>query len=505
MPDTPDTLQLIVNNDLFLKAEHVIAHVRAQIQSPFLLDAKLGDHSRRPISNEVITKAYGIPFSSIRHRMAPVIEALLQTDHGHSNPLREIGQRANDVIARSAIPNRHHRRPALYSEATIKALINMGSATPQHSTIIRAAGYVLPPPAVTRSHNIDSIITDIAAHMARSHGQQTSAQILQSLQHRQDLLDKWPELDLALFIHRVTNINPDHNGFYHPDQPWGDHISTKQLVANTMLRIFAREQQPRTIDYLANETEQLVGNFLPDGYNTADAIRAAAYESDQVSWQGTSTFGLKTWESALNPRDMAGRRGRTEELTYAFLMQHGPAQTHEIIDHFRQTNGAKRRTVQEALNHDPAHRFIKLSDRRVAANPISQILNPDTPALATVPDGRDHRPPPVLYESELKWITYYVQALNELEAPFPHRVALTGPRAAGFAQSAPMTITVVVDPTHVTNLEPKLAAIAEHSSTLIPSAQPQFSITSPQDWERQQTLETLAPFHNIWLPPHDTH
>ena len=503
MTATPEKCHHILTDRICSEAQQVIALVRSNIQWPFLLDAKLGNHDNEPLSDAVIAEVHDIPFNSIGRWVVQISHALSQTDKQHGGPLAQTAQRANDVIARAAINNRHHRRPALYSETTIGALIKLGATTTQHSTLIRAAGYVSPPPAGSRRHDIDFIITDIAAHMARCHRHQTSVQILQSLQHRQDPLDIWPQLDLGLFIHRVANINPDHNGFYHPDQPWGNHISTKQLVANTMLRIFARDQQPRTIDYLAKETEQLVRNFLPDGYNTADAIRAAAYESDQVSWQGTSTFGLKTWESAINPRDMAGRRGRTGDLTYTFLMRHGPARTHEIIEHFRQANGTKRRTVQEALNHDPAHRFINLSSRRVAANPISQIINPDTPALTTVPDGREHRPPPVLYESELQWITYYVQALNELEAPFPNRVALTGARAAGFAQDAhPLEITIVVAPSDRPSLEHNLTRIAESTSQLVPSVQPNISLLSPQQWADLQETDNAEVYHNTWLGPH---
>ena len=50
------------------------------------------------------------------------MEAPVQTKHEHSNAPRESSQRTNDVIARSAIPNRHRRRPALHSDATIDDL-----------------------------------------------------------------------------------------------------------------------------------------------------------------------------------------------------------------------------------------------------------------------------------------------------------------------------------------------------------------------------------------------
>ena len=502
MPDAPDTVHHIVTDSLFSEAQQVIALVRSNIQWPFLLDAKLGDHNNKPMSDAVIAEVYDIPFNSIGTWLGRIIDALSRTDEQHGGPLGETAQRANNVIARAAIANRHHRRPILYSEPTIGAFIKLGAAVPQHSRLIRAAGYVSPPPAVPRSHDVDSIITEIAAHMARSYGPQSLAHILQSLYHQQDVLTNWPQLDLALFIHRVAGIRPDDCGFYHPNQLWGQHISTKRLVANTMLRIFARDQQPRTTAYLASETERLVGHLLPRQYNTTDAIRAAAYESDEVSWQGLSTFGLKRWDTALDPQNMVSRRGRTGDLIYAFLMQHGPGDIDDVIRHAQHTAGTKRRTIQEALNHDPAHRLIRISDLRVAANPIPQGHNPAAPSLVVVPEGQRHQPHPVLHESELLWVTRYVQALNDLTPPPPTRVALTGPRAAGFAQGEPMDITVVIDTGHSAGPEPRLEKIAKAASELVPSVHPNISILSPEQWDRQQAGEAPEAHHNVWLAPH---
>ena len=501
MPDAPDTVHNIVTDSLFPEAQQVIALVRSNIQWPFLLDAKLGDHNNEPMSDTVIAEVHDIPFNSIGRSLATIIHTLSRTDKQHGSPLGKTTQRANDVIARAAIANRHHRRPTLYSESTIGAFIKLGAAVPQHSPLIRAAGYVSPPPAVPRSHNVDFIITDIAAHMARSYGPQSQAQVLQALNHRQDLLANWPQLDLALFIHRVAGIRPDDRGFYHPDQLWGQHISTKRLVANTMLRIFARDQQPRTTAYLASETERLVGHLLPSQYNTTDATRAAAYESDEVSWQGLSTFGLKRWDTALHPQNMVSPRGRTGDLIYVYLMQYGPADIDDVIKHVQRSSKAKTRTVQEAVNHDPANRFIRLADGRMAANPIPRGHNPGTPFLTVVPDDDRHRPPPVVHESELLWLTHYLQALNELAPPLPARVTLTGARAAGFPLDDPMDITIVAGDDDRPSLEPRLAAVASAASDLVPSVQPQTSIMSPEQWEHQQGSEPRGAHHNIWLAP----
>ena len=501
MPDAPDTRHHIVTDSLFSKAQSVIAQVRRSIQRPFLLDAKLGDHNNEPMSDTMIAEVYDIPFNSIGKFMAQITQALSRTDQQHGSPMAEITQRANDVIDRTAIPNRHHRRPTLYSESTIGAFIKLGSAVPQHSPLIRAAGYVSPPPAIPRSRDLDFMITDIAAHMARSHEPQSPPQILQSLHFHQDLLANWPRLDPALFIHRVAGIRPDDHGLYHSDQPWGQHISTKKLVANTMLRIFARDQKPSTTAYLASETERLVGHLLPQGYNTTDAIRAAAYESDEVSWQGLSTFGLKQWETALDQKTMARPRGRTADLIYAFLIQHGPANIDDVIDHFQRTAGTKKRTIQNSLNHDLADRFVRIFERRVAANPIPQDHNPGAPSLVVVPDEHRHQPPPVLHESELIWLTRYLQAINDLAPPLPAQVAITGRRAAGFAMDDPLEITVVVEPSQRPKLEPRLKNIAAAASETVPSVRPTIIVLSPQQWTDSRSGSTPANHHDAWLPP----
>ena len=338
--------------------------------------------------------------------------------------------------------------------------------------------------------------------MARSHEPQSPDDILQSLNHRQDALDKWPQLDVSLFIHRVADIQPDDQGLHHPDQPWGDFISAQRLVTSTMLRILARDQEPHTTHYLTRETEKLVGHFLPDGYNTLSAIRSAAAKSNEVSWQGLSTYGLRKWDTALKPQNMPRPRGRTGDLIYTFLNQHGPADISDVIKHVQRSSKAKTRTIQEAVNHDPANRFIRLADGRMAANPIPQGHNPGTPYLTVVPDKDRHRPPPVVHESDLLWLTHYVQALNELAPPLPARVTLTGARAAGFALDDPMDITIVVDDHDRPSLEPRLAEIAAATSDSVPSVRPNIILLSPQQWDHQQAGEAPEAHHNAWLAPH---
>ena len=114
---------------------------------------------------------------------------------------------------------------------------------------------------------------------------------------------------------------------------------------------------------------------------------------------------------------MAQRRGRTGDIIYSFLMQHGLAVIEAVIEHVQRNTRAKKRTVQEAMNHDPADRFIRISDRRVAANPVPCDHNPDVPSLIVIPDGQLNQAAPVLHESELTWLTRYVQALNDLTPP----------------------------------------------------------------------------------------
>lgn len=267
-----------------------------------------------------------------------------------------------------------------------------------------------------------------------------------------------------------------------------------------MLRIFTRDQQPRNTEYLVSEIERLVGHLLPDGYNNLGAVRIFASTSDEVSWQGLSTFGLREWDTAIVPQNMAHRRGRTGDIIYSFLMQHGLDVGGAVIEHVQRNTKAKKRTVQEAMNHDPADRFIRISDRRVAASPVPREHNPDVPSLIVIPDGQLHRAAPVLHESELTWLTRYVQALNDLTPPIPARVALTGPRAAGFAQGEPLEVTVVVDTRHRIKLQPRLAEIAAAASELVPFVRPNINVISPQEWAKQQAGAAPAARHNAWLP-----
>ena len=501
MHPTRNTPDHVVSDDMRNAAQEVVDAVRRNTRHPFLIDAKLGDAECPPKTDRELASEHDTPPSTISYRWTIIAAAITQADQEHGNPLQKIAQRANDAMAAAAIINRHRRHPPVYSDDTIRIFMELGLAASQHSPLIRAAGHVLPPPTVPTGHGIDFIIADIASHMARSHEPQTPQQILQALRHRQQVLDQWPKLDIALFIRRVADIPIDPTGHYHADQPWGAFLSTGQLVLNTMLRILEREQRLLATKYLSSEVERLVGRFLPDGHNTSRAIRAAARASDEVSWQGLSTFGLRAWETALHPRSITTRRSKTGDLIYAFLIRHGPAGTDEIIEHVQRLSTAKKRTVQAAINHDPANRFIRSADGRVAINPIPQNLNPDSPALKITPDGHRHHPTPVLHESEMLWITHYVQALDELAPPLPAQAALTGSRAAGFALDDRMEITVVVDDRDRPDLESRLAEAAAVASESVPSVQPQISILSVEQWTERMDGATPEAHHNVWLAP----
>ena len=300
MPTTAISPQTIVTDALRVAADEVIGHVRRNTPYQFLVDAKLGGANSGPMADTKLASAHGTAPSTTSNRWTNIVKTLAQADQQHGRPLELIAQRANAVMAAAAIVNRHKRRPPLYSESTIGAFVQLDHATPEHSPLIRAAGYVRPPPATPLSHDIDFVIADIAAHMARSHEPQNADDILQSLDHRQEALDKWPQLDLTLFIHRTAGITPNHKGLFNPEQPWNRFISSSQLVANTMLRVLARDQKPRTTEYLTSEIERLVGHSLPPRYNTLSAVRAAASSSDEVTWHGLSTFGLRQWETGPN-------------------------------------------------------------------------------------------------------------------------------------------------------------------------------------------------------------
>ena len=501
MPETCDPLKTIVTDDLFAAGLDVIRLVKQDAPHPYLLDAKIGDSRSEPLPETVIASTYRTPKSNISTKMAKIIEILAEIDSKSGDPLSQIAQRANMVIARAAIINRHNRRPPLYSESTIQVYIEIGLAVQEHSPLIRAAGYVKPPPVFTRNDSIDFLIADVAAQMVSSLRPKSPTEIFASLNRRQDALVKWPQLDLALFIRRTVGIYPDCQELYQPDQPWGKFISPKQLVANTVLRILSRDQKPRTTEYLTSETERLVGHLLPHGYNIRATIRSSAYESNDITRQGLSTFGLARWNTALGQPNTTSRRSSTGDLIFAFLIQNGPTDLNDIVEHVQGRSNTKRRTIQEAINHDPENRFIRLPDRRVAADPIPHDHNPDASPLQVVPDRHHHRPAPVLGESELLWITHLVQALNNLAPPLPQKVALTGARAVGFAQDEPMDITVVVNDDDKPDLGRRLAQIASDTSGLVTTVHPNITILTASDWEHQQMTETRESHHSVWLSP----
>lgn len=322
MPNALDTLRPIVTNVIYSAAQDVIDIARRNTHYPYLIDAKLGDTEKAPMFDVDIASRHDTPLYTITIEWKEIAYDLVETDAQHGSPLGQIAQRANDALATAAIPNRHNRRPPLYAESTIGDFIKLEFSTPERAPLIRAAGHVVPPPIFPRTHDLGPIIADFAAHMAASHEAQTVAQIHRALENRHDLLAKWPHLNLTLFIRRVAGICHDDQGFYHPDQPRGNRLSAQRPVASTVLRILARDQEPRNTDYLTVEVQRLVRHFLPDGYNTRSAVRATLSRHDEITWQGRATFGLRKWDTALGPQNMVARRGRASDLIYAFLMEH---------------------------------------------------------------------------------------------------------------------------------------------------------------------------------------
>lgn len=498
MPAKPEQLTPIVTADLSDAAQKVIQQTKRNTPYSFFLDAKLGNADTAPLTDAQMAAAYHTPLSTANRRLANAISVLARTDQELDHPLETVAQRADAVMGAAAIINRQNRRPPLYSESTIRTLVELGYAEPEHAPIIRAAGYVAPPPTVSTDHGIDFVIVDIATHLSRSHEPQSPEQILEALPHRRGALDRWPRLDVPLFIRRVAGIVPDDAGHFNPDQPWGKFIGRQQLVENTIIRVLSRDGQPRCTQYLADEITRLVGHLLPDGYNTRNAIRNVTKGSDEISWQGLATFGLTRWETGIGTQN-TGHRRSTSDLIYAFLVNDGPADIDDVTQYVQRTTKAKKRTVANAINHDPENRFIRMDDRRIAANPIPLHHNPDGPALTVIPDARQQGP--VLRESELVWLTRYVQELNELTPPLPCRVAITGPRAAGIAHEGDtLEITVVAEPRHQPDIEPKPEKASATATEAVPAVRPKIRFVSHEQWNEQHG-QTHEAFHNIWLPP----
>ena len=501
MSTTGNSPQTIVTDDLAASACDVINAVRHNTRYPFLLDAKLGDDSTAPLPDNTIADVYDTALNSIHNKMNRIRATLIRIDDQHGSPLGQIAERANDVMARAAIINLHNRRPPLYSENTISTFIKLGCAKPNHSPIIRAAGHVAPPPVVPRNHHVDSIVSDIATHLAKSPEPQNVEQIRQALEDRRADLDKWPHLELTLLIRRVADIRLDDHGRYRIDENWSRFLSGQQLVTDTVLRILTREREPRTTAYLVDETERLVRHLLPHGYNIPNAVRNSVYTSELIEWSGTSTFRFVERDSSARPQPRVRGRGQTSNHIHAFLMDNGPAHTDDIIQHMQKTFSTKETTIRDAIYRDTGKRFLRLEDRRMAANPAMPEYNPETPTLVIIPDQNFHRPAPVLMESELAWLTHFMRGLTEFEPPLPSKVIITGTRAAGFVHEGDtLEITVVAEPSHGPDLEPRLAECTAAATEAVPSVQPNIRIMSAQQWTQQLDGQVPVAHHNVWLP-----
>ena len=273
-------------------------------------------------------------------------------------------------------------------------------------------------------------------------------------------------------------------------------------MTDTVVRILTREREPRTTAYLVDETERLVRHLLADGYNIPNAVRNSVYTSELIEWSGPSTFRCIERDSApISQRKFRGR-GKTSNHIHDFLMDNGPAHTDDIIQHMQETFSTKETTIRDAIYRDTGKRFLRLEDRRMAANPAMLEHNPETPTIVIIPDERLHRPAPVLLESELAWLTRYLKGLSELAPPLPCRVAITGPRAASFAHEGDtVEVTVVLDFDHRPSLEPRLAKCVAEATEAVPSVQPNIRIISTEQWTQQRDGRTPVAHHNVWLPP----
>lgn len=219
MPANPEHLTPIVTASLLDAAQKIIQRTKQDTPYSSLLDAKLGNSNTAPLTDAQMAATHHTPVSTANRRLTKIIGTPTRTNRELDNPLETVAQRVNDLMARAAIINRRNRRPPLYSESTISSLIELECAEPDHAPIIRAAGYVSPPPTVSTDHDIDFVIADIATHLSRSQEPQSPAQILEALAHRRDALDRWPQLDVALFMRRVAGIVPDDAGNFSPDEP----------------------------------------------------------------------------------------------------------------------------------------------------------------------------------------------------------------------------------------------------------------------------------------------
>ena len=105
----------------------------------------------------------------------------------------------------------------------------------------------------------------------------------------------------------------------------------------------------------------------------------SVYTSDLIEWHGPSIFRVVQRDYSPRSQQRVRRHGKTGNHIHAFLMDNGPAHTKDIIQHMMKTFSVKETNVQDAIYRDIGVRFLRLADRRVAANPVPPEHNPDTP------------------------------------------------------------------------------------------------------------------------------
>ena len=502
MPATHQPSPTIVTPELLAAAESVMQQTLDATEYPATLAGKLGTTETAPLSDPELARQSGGTARDISKQFAIIKAMLLQADRILDAPLATISQRANDAIAAAAIGNRSGRRRS-YIENTLHTLVRLGLAQPEHLPVIRAAGYAYPPPDNRPNLDLHALVADVADHITKLDEPQTINQILQAISPWDEIVTGQPNLDMEQCISQHARILPNSEGRYSPDQRWGRFLTTERLVRNTVVRVLHRGGRPLHLSDLTREVNATLRRDHRSKRISQLQIQDAIIQSDLLDWDAPLTCRLTEWPERTEHAPETPTARTVTQRIHQYLTQHGPMSNEEIRATFGRNiphgNIATGRT-----DDDLNRRFLRLTDRRVAALPFPLAQNRPRQPISVVPD-REHDPGPhttTIFVAELHWLNQFAAHLADLGELGLLRVAVTGSRAAGAADArVPMEVTIVIDGEPQRLLQQVMTQAAERANREAPTGKPTFMTISHQEWIQTYERDTPKPYHDLWQRP----
>ena len=159
-------------------------------------------------------------------------------------------------------------------------------------------------------------------------------------------------------VHRCLDISPQDDGMYYPDQPWTQHITTRRATQSLAHRVLPDAGQPTHISAISARIQELAEGVIPENYQMEPAIRALYNETNLLTWNGNSTYGLTEWGYTIATRNhRIGRRRSIADVAAEFLRQQGPAHISEITTFITANHAVLPESVHAAIYVNRGDRF----------------------------------------------------------------------------------------------------------------------------------------------------